>query len=377
MNLQKRIRDPELARGLTKRLRSFGTSRKITIMEVCGTHTMAIHRSGLPSLLPEGIRLISGPGCPVCVTPGRYLDNAVTLARKYGVMLTTFGDMMRVPGSLGTLSSLRSEGYDVDVVYSPLNALEIAEKNPDREIVFLAVGFETTAPVVASTILMAEEKKIKNFSILSANKLIIPALTVLINDPQLAVDGFLLPGHVSIVLGPEPYDFIAKEYKRACVIAGFEYPDIVQALFLLAAQIEKNEYRVEIQYKRGVHAGGNKQAQKIMYRVFQSSDTDWRGFGCIPQSGLAVKEEFSQFDASKRFPVHEKFPPEPSACRCGDVLRGLISPHECSLYGKSCSPNNPVGPCMVSSEGTCAAFYRYSRRPCIQGKKQTEAFGAN
>lgn len=360
-NVLKKLREPELIRKLIDRLNNLEITDSIKIMEVCGTHTMAIHRMGLPALLPRKINLLSGPGCPVCVTPGEYLDTAFAIARGYHVTLATFGDMMRVPGSQGTLASLRSEGYPVEVVYSPLTALELAIEHPDRKIVFLAVGFETTAPTVAATVLEARKSGVTNFSILCSHKLVIPALQVLVNDPDSAVDGFMLPGHVSVVLGSEPYRFIPETYHRACVITGFEPYDIVHALFLLLEQIESNEFSVEIQYKRIMKSGGNERARDCMFEVFEPADTSWRGFGTIEGSGLAVRQEFAEFDAGICFPVDTVPSTEPAGCMCGQVLRGIIDPRGCPLFGTDCTPDSPVGPCMVSSEGTCAAFHRFSR----------------
>ncbi len=331
-------------------------------MEVCGTHTMAIHNAGLPGLLPPGLKLISGPGCPVCVTPSSYLDTAIALSREHSVVLATFGDMMRVPGTSGTLTDLRNEGYAVEVVYSSLGAAELALRQPEKEIVFLAVGFETTAPTIAATVKCAREKKVTNFSILAAQKLLIPALKALIDDPELRIDGFILPGHVSVVLGSEPYRFIAEEHHRACVITGFESADIMQGILMLVEQIEKRDHRVEIQYDRAVQPNGNPKARAYIDEVFAPEDTVWRGFGIIPQSGLVLRDEFAVFDALRRFPVTIQESPEPEGCRCGEVLRGLVEPSECSLFGSECVPESPVGPCMVSTEGSCAAFYKSSRK---------------
>jgi len=341
----------------------------MTLMEVCGTHTMEIHRAGLPSLLPPKLRLLSGPGCPVCVTPAPYLDTAMVMARKHGVMLATFGDMMRVPGNTGSLSGLRSEGYPVEIVYSPLNAVELARGKPDTEVVFLAVGFETTAPAVAASVLFAQENRIRNFSILSAHKLIIPSLELLVSDPVVSIDGFILPGHVSTILGSKPYSFIAERYHRACVITGFETSDIMQGILMLIAQIEKKEYTVEIQYRRVVKPEGNPQARACLESVFVPANTEWRGFGTIPMSGLALREDYRDFDAAVRFPVVIEDRPEPPGCLCGEILLGHSIPPECPLFGKVCLPDKPVGPCMVSSEGTCAAYYKYSK---ISGAQRRE-----
>jgi hydrogenase expression/formation protein HypD len=359
--VMKKLRDPALVRELGGRLHGSLLPKPATFMEVCGTHTMAIHRAGIPALLPPAMRLLSGPGCPVCVTPVEYFDTAFALARTHSVMLATFGDMVRVPGSSGSLASLRSEGFDIRVVYSPSGALECALENLKREVVFLAVGFETTAPAVAAAVLRARERGVKNFSILCAHKLVVPALAALVEDPHFAVDGFILPGHVSVVIGSEPYRFLAETHRRACVITGFEPADILQALLMLEEQLEQGEPRVAIQYARAVRPSGNVLARRYMNEVFALAETVWRGFGPIPASGLAVREEYSDFDAGVRFPVAVSSIPEPAACRCGDILRGHLDPLDCPLFGQDCTPLTPVGPCMVSSEGTCAAFYRYSR----------------
>jgi len=356
------LREPGLLRKLTRRLSSLRIPAPLTLMEVCGTHTMAIHRAGLPALLPRNLRLLSGPGCPVCVTPAEYLDTALAVAREHHVILATFGDMMRVPGATGDLAGLRSEGYPVEVMYSPLGALELARENPQQQVVFLAVGFETTAPTVAATVKSARECGLGNFSILCAHKLIPPALEALLADPEIAVDGFVLPGHVSVVLGSRPYRFVAEKHRRACVITGFEAVDVVQGILMLVAQLERGEPEVEIQYARGVRPEGNARARALMDEVFTVADSTWRGFGPISRSGLRLREEFAQYDASTRFPVKLEAQAEPEGCRCGKVVRGKVEPTECPLFARVCTPDNPVGPCMVSSEGTCAAFYRYSRR---------------
>ena len=360
-SILKTFREPALVRKLGERLRGLQLAGRHTFMEVCGTHTMAIHRAGIPSLLPPGMRLLSGPGCPVCVTPAQYLDTAFALARTYGVVLATFGDMVRVPGSSESLAVLRSEGYDIRVVYSPSGALACAREHPEYEVVFLAVGFETTAPAVAATVRRAREQRVRNFSILSAHKLVVPALAALAEDIHLAVDGFILPGHVSGIIGSEPYRFLAETHRRACVIAGFEPTDILQALLMLEEQLERGEPQIAIQYSRAVRPAGNTLARACMNEVFAPAETVWRGFGSIPSSGLVVREEYREYDASVRFPVNVPSLPEPAGCRCGDILRGHINPPGCPLFSRECTPLTPVGPCMVSSEGACAAFHRYSR----------------
>jgi hydrogenase expression/formation protein HypD len=346
---------------LAAAFRTYRTAEPLMFMEVCGTHTMAIHRAGIPSILPDGVRLVSGPGCPVCVTPAGYVDTALRIARKYTVSLATFGDMLKVPGSEGTLAEAGREGRDIRVVYSPSDALRYAQENPECEVVFLAVGFETTAPIVAETVLCARRDGIGNFSILAAHKLIIPALRVLLDDSEIKLHGFLLPGHVSVVIGAEPYRFIPELYRRGAVITGFEPEDILQGLAMLLRQARLRKYRVEIQYTRAVRPEGNPQARMLMDTVFTVTDAVWRGFGNIPGSGLRLRNEFSGFDALQRFPVAS--PPENHSreCRCGDILRGRITPPGCRLFGDVCTPHHPVGPCMVSTEGTCAAYYRYNR----------------
>ena len=360
MRTLEKLCEPGLLRTLTRRLRSLKVSSPVTLMEVCGTHTMAIHRAGLPSVFPPNLHVLSGPGCPVCVTPTEYLDRAMAMAREYGVMLTTFGDMMRVPGSSGNLTFLRGEGYPVEVVYSPLGALDLAREHQEQQVVFLAVGFETTAPTVAATVKYAREQQLRNFSILCAHKLIPPALEVLLADPEINVDGFILPGHVSVILGSEPYRFIAEKHHRACVITGFEPADVAQGILMLVEQLRSGEPRVEIQYRRGVRPEGNARALKFVDELFEPADATWRGFGLIPKSGLVLREAFSEFDAAERFPVEIEPQPEPAGCLCGEVVRGKVAPPECGLFARACTPDTPVGPCMVSSEGACAAFYRYS-----------------
>lgn len=359
----KQFRDPSRIRMIGERLKKLIVPRPYTFMEVCGTHTMAIRRSGIHSLLPDNVRLISGPGCPVCVTPERYLDTACAMARQHHVVLATFGDMVRVPGSYGSLSSLRAEGADIKVVYSPDGALDHAREHPECNVVFLAVGFETTAPAVAATLLRARELKLGNYFILSGHKRVIPALAAIGDDPQLSVDGFILPGHVSAIIGSEPYRFIAESLNRACVITGFEPADILLALIMLIKQCETRDYHVAIQYSRAVRQYGNLRALDLMDTVFEPAASVWRGFGLIQESGLVLRESFRHFDALARFPVEVSAAIESAACRCGDVLKGIITPEECALFGRECKPLTPVGPCMVSSEGSCAAYYKYTLTP--------------
>ena len=331
-------------------------------MEVCGTHTMAIARFGLKSLLPPNIKLLSGPGCPVCVTPTDYIDKAVAYAGIKDMIVTTFGDMMKVPGSRSSLEIARSEGGDVRAVFSTLDALDVAAKNKQKRVVFLGVGFETTAPTIAAAINRAKKMKINNFSVLAGNKTMPPALKALVDDKDIKLDGFILPAHVSAIIGSRPYGFIAKDHKIPCAIAGFEPLDIMQGIYMLLRQIRKKLPMVEIQYKRVVKPSGNTLAQKLLRDVFIPSDSRWRGLGVIPGSGLGIRKEFSAFDSEKKIEVKlPKEAPDNRRCLCGEILKGKSLPTDCALYGKACTPERPVGPCMVSSEGACSAYYLYNR----------------
>jgi hydrogenase expression/formation protein HypD len=330
-------------------------------MEVCGTHTVAIFRSGLKSILPANVRLISGPGCPVCVTPNEYLDRAIALSRLDDVTLTTFGDMMRVPGTSSSLERERAAGRDIRVVYSTTDALEIARKNPDRRAVFLGVGFETTVPTIAVAIREAQRHGIGNFSVLCSHKLIPPALKLLAQSKDLKVDGFLLPGHVSTIIGTEAYEFLASEHRIPATVAGFEPLDLFQGVYLLLAQIAKGEARIENQYSRSVKPQGNTVALRLMEEVFERTDAAWRGIGVIPGSGLRIREQFGNHDAEKSIPVVLKESREPAGCLCGLVIQGRKLPSDCPLFAAQCTPRSPVGPCMVSSEGSCQAYYKYGR----------------
>jgi hydrogenase expression/formation protein HypD len=353
--------DPDLVRRLTAEIRNASAviGRPVRLMEVCGTHTMAIFRAGLRSLIPESVRLLSGPGCPVCVTPMGYVDAAVELSQRPDVTVTTFGDMVRVPGTESSLERERGRGADVRIVYSPLDALRLAQERPDRKVVFLGVGFETTAPAAAITLLEARRRGVGNFLLFSAHKMVPPALRALLASDAVALDGFILPGHVSVVLGSAPYEFIPKDYRRAAVITGFEPLDILQAILMLLRQVAEGKPRVEIQYSRVVRPEGNLAARRAMAACFAPCDTEWRGLGALPQSGLSVCEEFGEHDAVRALGVQPREGREPSGCRCGEVLRGLIEPEECPLFGARCTTATPVGACMVSSEGTCAAHFNF------------------
>lgn len=351
-------RNKEIAQNILWQIKSI-SQKKINLMEVCGSHTVSIFRNGIRKILPPNINLISGPGCPVCVTPIQYIDEIIAFSRKDNFIITTFGDMIRVPGSNSTLEKEKANGSDIRIVYSTLDALKIAYDNPFKNVVFMGVGFETTSPTIASVILKAKEEKINNFSVLCVAKIMPPAMKSLLDAEEVNIDGFICPGHVSAIIGSKPYSFIASQYNIPCVISGFEPLDILQTIFMLVKQIEKNKAKVEIQYKRIVKPEGNKIALEKINRVFKIVDSEWRGMGKIPLSGLEIRDKYEQFNARK-FSISVERPKEISGCRCGEVLRGIIIPPECPLFGKICTPEDPKGACMVSSEGTCAAYYKYN-----------------
>ena len=364
----------ELSNKIAGIIKSLG---EITIMEVCGSHTMNIYRYGLKKLLPPNVRLLSGPGCPVCVTPVSYIDTAIAMSRNsahnsnngHNVLITTFGDMMRVPGSSSSLEKEKAKGASVTVVYSTLDALHLAEKHPEKKVVFLAVGFETTAPTIAASVIEAERRGLKNYFVLTAHKVMPPVMKALLKDKELNLDGFLCPAHVSTIIGSKPYEFIARDFHIPCVIAGFEPLDILQGLFMLVEQIVKKESRVEIQYSRVAKPEGNPTALTLLDKVFEPCDTEWRGLGLIPQSGLKLRSRYERFDTLTVFRISDfgfqidseiQNPKSTfNGCICGDILRGVKFPTDCKLFKKICNPENPVGACMVSSEGTCAAYYKY------------------
>jgi len=351
-------RDGSLATKMADRIMAIST-KPARFMEICGTHTVAIFKSGIRQILPQYISLLSGPGCPVCVTATRDIDKAINIARIPGVIVTTFGDMVRVPGSASSLKQEKSRGADVRMVYSTMDALEIAQQNPDKKIVFLGIGFETTAPTIAAAVIAAETQGVENFFVLSAHKLLPPAMDALLSGGDLDVSGFICPGHVSVVIGTNPYEAVATHYHTPCVVVGFEPLDILQGIYMLVRQVEAEEARVEIQYRRAVTPEGNQNALRTMDRVFEPCDAPWRGLGVIPKSGLAFREAYRAFDAEAHFDVDVPDSPEPPGCKCGDILRGGLTPVECRLFRKLCTPENPIGPCMVSSEGTCAAYFKY------------------
>ncbi|KJS48420.1 hydrogenase formation protein HypD [Desulfosporosinus sp. BICA1-9] len=334
----------------------------LTIMEVCGTHTVAIAKNALRELLPETVRLISGPGCPVCVTDSSDIDRYLYLAAQPKVITATFGDMIRVPGTDKNLQILRAEGADVRIVYSTQDALELARKNPDKEVAFLGIGFETTTPTVALSLETAKQEGIKNYSVLSMHKVVPPVLKLLAEDKELVVDAFLDPGHVCSIIGIKPIEFMAKDYALPGVVTGFGALDILEAIVMLLRQRAEGRSEIEIQYKRVAKAEGNPHAQRVVERVFEPVDASWRGIGMIPLSGLGIREDYWAWDAARKFALPVFHSPETPGCRCGDVLKGLLYPTQCPLFGKHCTPLKPVGPCMVSNEGSCAAYHRYSQR---------------
>jgi hydrogenase expression/formation protein HypD len=327
-------------------------------MEVCGTHTVSIFRYGIKGILPEQIRLISGPGCPVCVTPNNDIDLAIAVSRQKDVIIATFGDMMRVPGSTSSLQKEKAEGRDIRIVYSSLDALKIANKNPGKRVVFLAIGFETTSPTIAVAILRAKEEALRNLFFLNSQKRVPPALVALFQTKQVKIDGLILPGHVSTILGTNPYQFIAKEFGRPAVITGFEPLDILQGIWMLVKQIEENRAAVEIQYRRVVHEEGNPTALSKIYEVFEEDEGLWRGLGRIPDSGYRFKESYKEMDV-RSFDVDVEPLREHPECLCGEVLQGIKTPLECRLFKNVCHPENPIGPCMVSVEGTCHTYFKY------------------
>ena len=333
--------------------------KKLRFMEVCGTHTVAIFRSGIRQILPENIELVSGPGCPVCVTNDDYIDKAIAYSKQKNFIVATFGDMLKVPGSRSSLANASAESAQIKIVYSPLDCIKLAQENPSKKIIFLAVGFETTAPTAAATVLTAKAQGIKNLFMLSAQKLVPPALRFLLNDSAVKVDGFLLPGHVAVVIGANAFNFLAEDFKIPSAVAGFEADEILTALVSLLEQIEDNRAEVTNDYRAVVKPEGNLYAKKILAQVYKVADVSWRGMGKIPASGLKMRNAFAEFDIEQIEPVKIDSVAKKTACRCGEVLRGVINPTECPLFGKACKPLHAIGPCMVSVEGVCAAWFKY------------------
>ncbi|WP_294559681.1 hydrogenase formation protein HypD [uncultured Mailhella sp.] len=364
MDISSSFHDPALCRALLERLSGEieALGRPVRFMEVCGTHTVSLFQSGLRSLLPQGLEHLSGPGCPVCVTHDAEVAAFIRAAEKPGVIVATFGDLLRVPGPDGrSLKNAMAEGARVEVVYSPLDAVRIASEHPSDTVVFPSVGFETTAPVIAGALMAARRAGLSNFCIVPCNKLVPPAMRALLDgeDGRKRIDAFLLPGHVAVVLGLEPFRFLAREYGRPAVVGGFEPADILSALCLMVGMLREGKPAVGNTYIRAVHEEGSPQARHVMETVFSVADARWRGLGLIPDSGLALRGEWRDFDAMEKLGLElEETKPIPG-CRCGDILRGVLTPEKCPLFGRVCTPQNPTGPCMVSTEGSCAAWYRY------------------
>lgn len=352
MNLN--FRDKNLALKLSEKIKKEAPCKEIKIMEVCGTHTQVIEQFGIRQLIPENIELLSGPGCPVCVTSTREIDEAIELAKK-DITITTFGDMLRVRGSRKSLNDMKTEGRDVRIVYSISDSVKIAREHPEKEVVHIAIGFETTAPSTACELLLAPE----NFSVLSCHRLIPPAMEFLLSSEKVQIDGFICPGHVSTIIGVTPYQRMSEKFSVPQVIAGFEPIDVLIAIEMLLEMLNRGEVEVKNEYTRIVRPEGNLKAKEVMNKVFHLSNVDWRGFPEIKKSGLKLRKKFSRYDARKKFKIKVKKPKEPKGCICGKVLKGISSPRECKLFGKVCNPENPVGPCMVSSEGSCGIVYRY------------------
>ncbi len=351
-------RDVELGKKLVKRIERLST-RPARLMEFCGGHTVAIMKNGLRQLLPATIEMLSGPGCPVCVTANIDIDKAVYLAHLPDVIITTFGDMIKVPGSYSSLQQARAQEADIRIVYSTQDALRIAQDNPDKSVIFIGIGFETTAPTIAASILQAEAAKINNFYVLCLLKLCPPVMKALLDLGEIKLDGIVCPGHVSAIIGSHPYEFIPRDYGIACVVSGFESLDILLSVAMLVEQIETGKPRVEIAYRRGVKPEGNAKALELIGKVYEVAKADWRGIGEIPGSGLKLRKEYQRFDAELAFSLTLKPVQEARGCICGDILRGVKTPADCNLFRKVCMPENPIGPCMVSSEGACSAYYMY------------------
>lgn len=350
----------DLCRRITERIDSL-PGDQVRLMEVCGTHTVAIHRAGLRGLLPERLRLVSGPGCPVCVTPQSYVDALIDLSQRPGVRVATYGDMIRVPGCETTLERVMGRGARVSIVYSIMEALNLARQSATEQVVFAGVGFETTTPATAVGLKVARDERLKNFSVLSAHKLIIPAMTALLESGEVGIDGFICPGHVSVIIGADAYKPIASRFGRPCVVAGFEADEMLRAIEMITEQLAAGRAEVENAYTKAVTAEGNRQAWALIEELFEVADTPWRGLGTIPGSGLAIRAELAGLDAARRFGVTITDREDDHGCRCGDVIRGAIEPPECPLFARACTPANPVGPCMVSREGNCQAHYKYAR----------------
>jgi hydrogenase expression/formation protein HypD len=352
-------RNKDLVVAIAERIKKAST-KKVSLMEVCGGHTMAIQKFGIPYLLPDTVKLLSGPGCPVCVTSCQFIDHAVALSRLPGTIIATFGDLIRVPGSTSSLDREKANGAEIKIVYSIMEAINLAVKFPDKRVIFLGIGFETTAPTSAAGIFYANKHNINNFFFVSSHKIMPPAMSALI-DEGVKIDGYIGPGHVSTITGSAMYEHIAKKFHLGVVISGFEPVDLMQSIYMLVEQIEHNKQHVAIQYKRFVKPEGNIKAKQLLDDIFELKDDWWRGLGILPKSGLRLRKEYSRFDAEKMIKVDIEPTIEPKGCICGEILKGVKNPKDCKLFAKTCTPQNPVGACMVSSEGSCHAYYKYNR----------------
>lgn len=352
------FRRSDLAQALISRIQQRSRT-SVRLMEFCGGHTVTIFRYGIRQLLPPTIEMVSGPGCPVCVTSNADLDKAIALAEVPGMIIATFGDMFKIPGSHSSLQQANANGADVRMVYSALDAIQLARENPDKSVVFLGIGFETTAPTIAASILQAKEQRVENYHVLSMHKLCPPVIQAILDSGEVRLQGLVCPGHVSAVTGSRAWEFVARDYGIPCVVSGFEPLDVLQCIAMLVDQAESGRSEVEIAYSRGVQVEGNAEALKLMDRVFEPAPATWRGAGEIAGSGLKIRDEYGEFDAERAFPVNIGQPTEHAGCICGEILRGVSTPLDCGLFGVTCTPQYPVGPCMVSSEGTCAAYYSY------------------
>lgn len=358
MKFTNQYRDADLSKRLVDRIVQ-NSEKRIRLMEFCGGHTITIFKYGIRQLLPPTVNMLSGPGCPVCVTANEDLDKAISLSNLPGVILTTFGDLLKVPGSNSSLQQARAEGGDIRVVYSALEALDIARENPQKSVVFIGIGFETTAPTIAASILQAAQERLKNYHVLSLHKLTPPVIQSLLDSGETKIDGIVCPGHVSAIIGSKPYQFIPANYGIACVISGFEPIDILLCISMLVEQIEQEQPTVAIAYRRAVRPYGNQQALGLIKQAFEICPARWRGVGNVPDSGLRIKPEYRNFDAEQVLDIPQVASHEPANCLCGDILRGVKLPTDCKLFQAKCTPEHPIGPCMVSTEGSCAAYYHY------------------
>ena len=359
------INEKEIAKKYIEEINNLSNKiDHVRLMEVCGTHTVSIFRAGIRQILPNNIELVSGPGCPVCVTDDDYIDKAIAYSKLEDVIITTFGDMLKVPGSVSSLTEAQGEGADINIVYSPLDSIEIARKNPTKRVIFLAVGFETTAPTAAATVLSAKAQGVNNLFMLSAQKLVPPALKMLLSDDDVKVDGFILPGHVAVIVGANAFNFLADDYKVSGVVTGFEPLEILRSILRLLILINEGRAEIGNEYTSVVKSEGNPAALNVLNKVYEPVDIEWRGLGLIKNSGLRLRDEFADFDIERILPIDNLVPKTSTVnsknnCRCGEVLKGAITPLKCPLFGKKCIPTHAVGPCMVSVEGVCAAWYKY------------------